>query len=167
MKKLAIWICVMLVLIVSVIPIAKLIRFNYDHFWKYSARYEECANDFNVVKNYIESQFSDESNKCLLVSYTDGIRLFDTDANDYLQVPDDVRLSLETICHDGFPDKDSELATIRKHDNRISFCTFNGGYALVFSPSEKPSYANAPNDDSSVRVKTIEDGWYHVAEKTG
>lgn len=169
MKKRAIWVPILLLTMIVCIPIGILSIVSYNHLWKHSANYEEYADDFNVVKNYIEATFQNESGKWLSVSNSDGqgIRIFDPDTNEYLQVPSDIISSLETIRKDGFPNKDATFDTIRIHDDRISFCIENGHYALVFSPNEKPSWVNSPNEDVTVKVRSIRDGWYHVAIDPG
>lgn len=168
-KKPAIWILLILitlVIVIACIQIGKLWLFRYSSFWMYTANYEEYAVDFNVVKNYIEVEFPSESKKCLLVSYNDsvgrGIGLFDIDTDTFLQLPSDVRSSLEKICDNGFSHKDAKFDTIRIHEGRISFCIENGQYALVYSPRQQPSWVNLPSEDDAVKVKSIGNGWYHI-----
>ncbi len=147
-----------------VIPLA---IFSYNHFWKYSADYENYAYDFNLVKNYVAEKYSGESDKRLDVSrdfYSGVIRLYDPETESYLALPGDVAASLTSIDKNAFPDKDSNLYSIRIQDNRISFCIFNGEYALVYSPNQKPSWVNSPNENSKAKAKKIQDGWYHVVK---
>lgn len=156
-------------IVVACMRIGQLLMFRYSSLWQFSANYEEYADDFNMVKDYIEATFQNESGKWLSVSNSDGqgIRIFDPDANEYLQVPSDILSSLETIRKYGFPNKDATFDTIRIHDDRISFCIENGHYALVFSPNVKPSWVNLPNEDVTVKVRSIRDGWYHVTIDPG
>lgn len=79
-----------------------------------------------------------------------------------MDIPDDVRPSLETICDQGFPDKDSTLDVIRIQGSRVSFNIENGRYALVYSPDEKPTWINFPDEQGDIKVKKINDDWYHV-----
>lgn len=169
MKRFVIWGAVILLTVVVCISIGSLLLLNYNHLWKHSANFEEYADDFNVVKNYVEAEFFNETDKWLMVSYSGDreVRLFDPDTQAYLQVPSDVISSLKAICNYGFPDKDATFDTIRIQDGRISFCIENGQYALVFSSIQKPSWVNSPNEDCEVMVKSIGGGWYHVTKNPG
>ena len=172
MKKHAIQIFVILaitIIIVSCVLTVLCVVFRYTHLWKLSADFETYADDFTVLKNYIQAEFPNKIDKCLLVSTSDGqgIRLFDLDNDEYLQVPDDVLSSLEVIDKEGFPDLDANFDIIRIHKGRISFGIESGHYALVYSPDQKPSWLNSPDENIKVKVKTIGDGWYHVAHDPG
>lgn len=165
MKKRILWILTTLLIVVAIFGI-KLMIVNYNHFWKYSADYENFANDFDLVKNYITAVFPNESDKWLSVS-NDGngeVTLFDPETKSYLILPSDVVSSLTSIRNNAFPDKDSSFDTIRIHENRISFCISSGEYALVYSPDQKPTWVNSPSENSKVTVKSIQDGWYHVTK---
>ena len=165
-EKNIIWILTMLMIGVIAIFGIELMIVGYNHFWKYSADYENFANDFDLVKNYITEAFPDKSDKWLSVS-NDGngeVRLFDPETKSYLILPSDVVSSLTSIRNNAFPDKDSVFSTIRIHENRISFCISNGKYALVYSPDQKPSWVNSPSENSKVKVKSIQGGWYHVTK---
>jgi hypothetical protein len=136
----------------------------YNHFWKYSADYVDFANEFNLVKNYIAEEFPNETDKLLTVSNNgrESVSLFDPETKTYLVLPAEISASLKTIRNNAFPDKDSNFDTIRIQDERIAFCISNGEYALVFSPEKKPTWVNSPNEVSRVKLKAIQDGWYHV-----
>lgn len=166
MKKRTIWILAALIIVVVAVFAIKLMIVDYNHFWKYSADYENFANDFDLVKNYIIAMFPDESDKWLSVSKDRNgeIALFDPETESCVILPNDVVSSLTSIHNNAFPDKDSIFDTIRIHENRISFCISNGEYALVYSPDQKPSWVNSPSENSRVKVKSIQDGWYHVAK---
>ena len=166
MKKRILWILATLFIVFVAIFGVKLMIVDYNHFWKYSADYKNFANDFDLVKNYIATEFLGESDKWLSVSSDGdgGCTLFDPGTESYLVLPSDVASSLASICNSAFPDKDSNFDTIRIHKNRISFCISCGEYALVYSPDNKPSWVNSPSENSKVNVKSIQDGWYHVTK---
>lgn len=166
-RSLIVLLSVLAVVIVAVVivPAVEIITFDYISTWKVSADYKPYANDFNTVKDYIASEYPDESNKWLSVLSKDGKSvIYDPDTKKYLQLPSDVAASLDTICKNAFPDKDSFLDTIRIHKNRISFCISRAPYALVFSPDEKPTWLTYSDKEHKVKVKTIGGGWYHVRE---
>ena len=167
MKKRILWILTMLLIVFIAIFGIKFMIVNYNHFWKYSADYKNFDDDFETVKNYVASAFPNESDKWLSVSNNEKkeVRLFDPESERYLKLPSDVVSSLSSIRNNAFPDKDSNFTTIRIHENRISFCISNGEYALVYSPNQKPSWVNSPSENSKVKVKSIQDGWYHVTKK--
>lgn len=155
-----------LLMVFAAIFTAKLMIVHYNHFWKYSADYKNFADDFNLVKNYVTAEFPDESDKWLSVSNrgSEGITLFDPELESYLVLPDDVAASLASIRSGAFPDKDSNFDTIRINEGRISFCISSGEYALVYSPDKKPMWVNSSSEDTKVKVKAIQDGWYHVTK---
>ena len=167
MKKTIIWISVILIVVIC-IQLGILLKVNNNHIWKHSANFKEYADDFTMVKDYVEEQFGDEDYKRLSVSINEKkeIRLYDAGTNEYLQLPTDILSSLELIRKHGFPDKDSNFDTLKIQGDRISFCIENGQYALVFSPNGRPSWVNTPTEDSAVRVRSIGDGWYHVRKKS-
>ena len=166
-KKSVFWSVVVTLIVVSIL-FSPIVWFYYVSIWSESASYEEYAKDFNVVKNYIAAEFPNETDKYLAVSVASGqgIRLFDPDVGKYLQVPEDVLLSLEIIDKEAFPSKDANFDIIRIYKGRISFGIENGSYELVYSPEEKPSWLNSPKD-TKVFVKKIGNGWYHVARNPG
>lgn len=154
-----------LVFILILIIIVPFMLLHYNYTWQYSADYASYANDFNHVAAYIQSQYPDETDKYLRISYSADYshRLYDPDNDTYLQLPSDVIVSLNSICTNGFPNPNGHPDVIRIHSGRISFCIPNGQYALVFSPDSKPSWVNLPDEDCDIKVKSIGDGWYHVA----
>ncbi len=171
MKKHKLWIfiipllaAIIYVLAYYVIPYA---MFIYNDIWHYSADYEEYADDFNLVRDYFATEFPSETGRWIAISNegSPGIKVFDTDTKEYVSVPGDVISSLEIIRNDAFRHKDSLFDAIGIHGDRISFCIENHHYALVYSPNEKPTWVNSPDEDDAVRVKSIGDGWYHVVKK--
>ncbi|MBE6607367.1 MAG: hypothetical protein E7633_02255 [Ruminococcaceae bacterium] len=164
MKKRMLCIIIIVVILMPIcIFVGQLMIVNYNHIWKYCANYEEYADEFNLVKDYIEAEFPNETNKYLSInSYGGRLKVYDPDTKEYLQFPDDVKSALYVINRNGFPDKDSNFDIIRIHKGRISFGIENGQYALVFSPNNKPKWVNSPDEDNKIRVKSIGDGWYHV-----
>ena len=171
-KKFIIIVSVILLIVFTIVActqIGKLLMFGYNSLWQFQANYKEYAGDFHAVKNYIETEFPNETDKWLMVSNagSQGTRLFDPDTDMYLQVPRDVGSSLERISKEGFSNKDATLDLIRIHEGRISFCIENGQYALVYSPHKWPSWVNVPDENATAIVKPIGGGWYHVTQWPG
>lgn len=171
-KKLMIIVSVVFIMVFALVActqIGKLLMFGYNSLWQFQADYKEYADDFDAVKNYIEAEFSNETDQWFMVSNAggQGTSLFDPDTDTYLQVPEDVSLALNTISSGGFPNKDSNFDTIRIHEGRISFCIENGQYALVYSPNKWPSWVNAPDENAVAIAKPIGGGWYHVTKWPG
>ena len=166
MKKRVLCIIMAVLIIAASALLVKLVIvmiFDNTHSWKLSADYEKYEDDFNVVKNYVATTYSGKWGKVLSVSNHNGeITLYDQDVGEYLDLPDDVASSLDTIRNNGFPDKDSVLTTIRIYEERIYFCISNLRYALVYSPDEKPTWVNSPDENADIKTKKIEDGWYHI-----
>lgn len=164
-QKLILLFIVLIIVSVAICSMPLIVLYN-NHVWKYSADYKEYADDFNAVMNYIKAEFPEETDKWLSISHAQDhrIAIFDPDANKYLDIPSEVFASLEIIYKNGFPDKDSNFDTIRIHGERISFCISAGQYALVFSPNERPTWVNSPDEKVKVKAKSIRDGWYHVTK---
>ena len=162
-KKMSIVAISITVFIVALLVLQWLV-FSNVNMWKLTADFENFESDFCVVREYVGENFASEDEKWFFVSITDkhGMTLYDPAVNDYMDIPDNVRSSLETICDYGFPDKDSNLYTIEIHGNRVSFNIENGRYALVYSPDEKPTWINLPDEQEDIKVKKITDDWYHV-----
>lgn len=167
MKKCIKWLLIALTIVIIVSFLGRalfFLQFSYVHRWAYSADYDHYADDFQAVKNYIQAQYPDEYDKYIVISHDGGIGLHDLDTGEDLHLPSDILSSLEAIVRNGFPHKDAQLDVIRIHGERISFCIRNGQYALVYSPSKKPYWVNSPDEEALARVKSIGDGWYHVAK---
>lgn len=165
----AIWIIIILVIVAVCMHIGLFLMIEDSFRWQFAADYDKYDYDFNVVMDYIETQFAGESDKRLYVSTAggNGVMIYDPDTEEYFQLPSDVLLSLETIYRYGFPDKDSQFDAIRIQKGRISFCISYFVYALVFSPNEKPSWINSPKENRAIWVRSIGGGWYHVTENPG
>lgn len=158
------------VIILSVLVVLfamPLVYFEYVHTWKYIAEFDEYEQDFENIVEYLLEEYPDEAKRWFSVSVTDskGRNLYDPEINDLLNLPDDVRSSLETICDFGFPDKDSNLDTISISENRVTFGIVNGEYALVYSPDEIPKWVNDASEKESPFIKKINDNWYHVTKR--
>jgi len=162
-KKISIAAISITIFIVALLVLQWLV-FDNVNMWKLAANFEDFESDFCVVREYVGESFASGDGKWFSVSITDkhGRTLYDPDANDYVDIPDNVRSSLETICDYGFPDKDSILDVIRIQGSRVSFNIENGRYALVYSPDEKPTWINFPDEQEDIKVKKINDDWYHV-----
>ena len=168
MKKRILSVLIVVILTSISILIGKLMMFSYNNIWKFCADYKEYADEFNLVKDYIETEFPDETDKWLSIdSYGGELKVYNPDTKEYLQLPDDVKSALYVVDRNGFPNKDSDLELIKIHEGRISFGISNRRYALVFSPDRKPTWLNSPDEEHKVRVKSIGDGWYHVTINEG
>ncbi len=165
MKKQFLWTCIISLLLIFLARFVIVLVFHYTSMWACAADFEEYGDDFDTVKDYFAEQYPDEYGKWFMESYDSGNdqhRIYDPDTKKYLQLPDDVQASLETVCRYGFPNKDSSLDTIWIYGDRISFRISNNRYELVYSPNERPSYLGFPDEDEDIKVKKIGDGWYHV-----
>jgi Asp-tRNA(Asn)/Glu-tRNA(Gln) amidotransferase A subunit family amidase len=59
--------------------------------------------------------------------------------------------------------KDAKLDIIRCNGDVVYFCTHNGQYSLVFSPTNKPTSVSDKVEED-VFVKEISNGWFHVVK---
>lgn len=137
------------------------------NLYKYSADFKSYTSDFNKVKDHILKTYSGADEKWFSVSTTaeKGRTLYDPDVDLYINLPSDVKESLEVISKYGFPNKDSNLDTIVIRDGRVSFFIELNIYALVYSSNGRPTYLASPDENKDILVKSIGDGWYHVIVK--
>ena len=132
--------------------------FHYTSLWAYNVEYEEYSADLDLVRDFVLTQCPDDTPRRFDVirNAPNGLELSGTG------LPDDVQAAFENIVRNAFPHKDAPLDSISVHNGRVSFDTFNGLYALVYSPDKEPTYVNSPDENEEIRVKSIGDGWYHV-----
>ena len=166
-KKRMLWILLIVLIVVVSVLVVKLsvmAILHHNSIWMLCAEYEQYSNDFNLVKDYIATEFPEESDKLIIVSYNKNAEngLYDSDDMKLLTLPDEVALSLDTITRNGFH-QDATLVAIRIYKGRITFRTMNG-YALVYYPHEKPTWLHSPDEEISIKVREIKDGWYHVVK---
>ncbi len=141
-------------------------RFYKTALWQFNADYKACAEDFNTVKDYFSDNYQGGPDKLFSVSMGhNSIRVFDLDAKEYVELPDNIVSSLDNISKNGFTYKDSVFDTISVKGRRISFGIENNHYCLVFSPDERPKWIHSPDDGEKIAVKRIGGGWYHVTIK--
>ena len=164
-SKKAIWItAIILVLVIGILAMMFWI-YNSTLIWKSGARFNQYSKDFIAVKDYLVSNYPNETNKYLAVSLnTDrDYTLYDPDTNEYLNLPDDIAASLQMIATNGFP-YDYTFSIIQIYGNRITFCISQGEYVLAYSPDEKPTWLLSPKHPGQIHVVSIGDGWYHIEE---
>ncbi len=141
--------------------------FKDDFKWEYNIQdFNTYKDDFEVVAeiamknvnseekyNFVDCTFDRETQTYFLYNYQDKGRIELTEKE------------LESVSNikDAFTNKDAKLDTIRVHKNRVSFCTNNGQYAVVYSLDDSiPTYVNGPEEKHNVFTKKICDKWYHV-----
>lgn len=167
MKNKKILIPIIILIVFGIISISVPFAMYNAFTWKWTADFNGYSNQFNLVKDYISSEFPNESDKYLVVVTNKGEKtmLFDPNTKKYLSMPDEIGKALDLIDDEAFRHKDSNFYSIRIHNDRISFCISSGQYALVYSPSERPTWVNSHTEDNKARVRSIGDGWYHVVKK--
>lgn len=144
--------------------VASLCYVDYSHKWKFKADYENYATDFNFVKDFIVNNYPDAEDAYLMISRSSSgsFGLYDPVLKDEVDCPTEVKDALARLSRSAFPDKDSNFDTIRIHGARISFCIEVGQYALVYSPHEKPTWLNTPDENRNVSIQKADNDWYHV-----
>ena len=164
MKNKKILVLIIVLIVFGVASIAFRFAMYNSFTWKWTANFNDYSFQFNKVKEYISSEYTNESDKYLIIvtNKCEKIMLFDPDTKEYLDLPDEIEEALELIDNKAFCHKDSDFNKIRMHNDRISFCISSGQYAVVYSPSQRPTWVNSPTEDNKVGVKAIGDGWYHV-----
>ena len=178
-KKRIFWVLLaVLIVVISVVAVESIIFIiknnstNNAIAWDYCAEYEQCSDDFNLVKDYIATEFPNTYDKFLSVSYDgeNGYQLFDRDIDEYLILPDNIASSLNTVCINAFPKKYAHFkyvhfSGITIHGETISFSINDGRCALIYSPKKEPTWVDSPKKYTRVEFLEIRDGWYHVIDK--
>lgn len=134
--------------------------------WELKADFEDYKYEFELVKDYISETVTDESGSLYVCGGLEShpYELYNSKNKQFLNCPDEIKSAIKILCTEGFPHKDSHFEYIEYDENRIAFCV-NGPYALVYSPQNKPTYLASPGEDRKIVVKSLGDGWYHVAER--
>ncbi len=150
---------------------------SQSYKWAYNIEdFDEYHEDLLTVANFCRDFFEDGQNvrydslsdKRSYIFYESAYKdrecslLYDDEA---IPLPEEVQKAAERI--DGaFDDPDAVLYTIDYYDGRISFTTFNGQYALVYSfDDKKPTFLLIPEEENNIYVKKIEKYWYNVVRK--
>lgn len=155
------------ILIAAAIPAAIYLQFSYVTTWKYCAEFDDFAEEFQTVADYVLSESSGKTGYYDVSRTESGDKtLYDPETKCYLDLPAEVSASLDRIdSKEAFPNKDSDLDLIYFSGQCVRFKKEGGCYALVYSPEGKPTYWHSPNDGKTILVKTIGNGWYHVVAR--
>lgn len=137
---------------------------QYQERWEDSADYERYASEFKQIAVFLLEQYSNAREKWFGASIqdADGRGIYDSDINDLIECPAEVKVALNTICDFGFPSYTSVLEAIRIYNGNVYFCITSGKYALVYSPSDAPEWYNENVEDKEIHRRKIEDHWYHI-----
>lgn len=149
--------------IITAIPTAIYLQFSYVTTWKYCAEFDDFAEEFQAVADYVLSSVTDYDGFYCISRNDSGEKvLYDPETKHYLDLPAEVAAALQKICSKkAFPNKDSGLDEIHYIGYRVIFRKEGGIYTLVYSPEEAPTFVT-PTGGRSILVKTIGNGWYHV-----
>lgn len=155
-------VCIIAFILLNVVPF--LIFYNAVE-WSAKAEYKEFSEEFNMVKDYFLYEYPNESDdKYFSIDrVADGeIRIYDSDLDEYVEVPDDIKLTLVKLDKEACPNKHAGIDIIRIYGERISFSKELGSYALVYSPNERPDYIFRPDEDEEISVRKAGKDWYHI-----
>lgn len=138
--------------------------YNIDNFDEY---HKDLLTVADFCRNFFETREYDTKERCY-ITYKRGYKdrkcslIYDTEE---IPLSDEVQKAAERI-NEVFDDPDAFLETIDYDDGRISFQTFNGQYALVYSfDDKKPTFLLYPEEEEKIYVKKIEKYWYNVVRK--
>ena len=167
MKKKTLLVLCGCIFLIFMIPIlvkgVALFLFSSASKWKSAAEYEKYEEQFGVVKDYIFELCGGSCQRHFYIEYwqeQDRI-LYDLDLEKYFEVPENIYDALMVLTENAFPDSEARLSQIYVQENRIVFDS-KAGYALVWSPDEKPTWLYSPDEERDISVKKAGDGWYHV-----
>lgn len=160
------WVLLAALLLLIFVVAVKMNSIDNSNSWNYCADYEQYSDDFNLIKDYFIAEFPDAYDKSLSVSYAEnGYQLFDRDIDDYLILPADISLSLNTVCTNAFSNKYAHLKDIIICGETVSFSINDGRCALIYSPQKEPTWIDSSQKYTRVEFSEIRDGWYHAIDK--
>lgn len=154
MKKAMIWTALglsVLTLLVALAPSVIWWQFSISLRWAYAAEYESCREEFNIIKNYVQSEYYDGKTRRYFAVYR-GI-VYDSMTGESVQWPTDVMAAIEVADREGFPQGECSLDMIWVEKDRITFSTEGKAYRLVYMMEGRPD---------GEHVKRIGKGWFHV-----
>ena len=163
MKKVILWATVILTvaaLCAVLTPNLLVLSLHLASRWECAAEYESCREEFNRIKDYVQSEYYDgETRRYFSVSgrLNGEIRMYDSLAGEYVDWPADVMTAIAAADREGFPQGECSLDIIWVEKDRITFSTEGRAYRLVYMMEGRPD-----DGDGSWFVKRIGDGWYHV-----
>ena len=144
-----------LALLVALVPGVIRWQFGVALRWHDAADYWECREEFNMIKDYVQSEYYDgETRRYFAVGWD---TVYDGMNGEYVQWPENVMAAIEVANQEGFPQQESSLDIIRVERDRITFSSEGKAYRLVYMMEGRPDDGNG-----SWFVKRIGDGWYHV-----
>lgn len=138
--------------------------FTFTSRWKYNVEnFETYKKDFEAVasfcNDYIREQSLQNKTASNWFSYHKRNLYYGEKA---INFSDELQNSLYRIS-DAFKHKDAKLDIIRCNGDVVYFCTHNGQYSLVYSPTNKPTSVSDKVEED-VFVKEISNGWFHVVK---
>lgn len=140
-----------LALLVALLPSVMRWQFGVALRWHDAAEYRECREEFNIIKDYVQSEYYDgETRRYFAVG---GDTVYDGMNGEYVQWPAEIMEAIRVANREGFPQQESSLDVIRVERDRITFSGECKRYHLVYMVKGWP-------DGAYVRV--IGKGWYHV-----
>lgn len=154
---------VMLIVVIAIVGGGDCIT-KYRELWKDNADFKNYANDFKTISEFLLKEYPEATDKWLGVSIEDvaGRGIYDSDINNLIECPTEVKAALNTICDFGFPSNTAIFEAIRVCDGNVYFCISNGKYALLYTEENEPIWYDNSVEDKAIYVSKIEERWYHI-----
>ena len=144
-----------LALLAALVPSVMRWQFGFAVRWHDAADYRECREEFNMIKDYVQSEYYDgETRRYFSVG---GDTVYDDMNGEYVQWPAEIMEAIRVADREGFPQGECSLDIIWVEKDRITFSSEGKAYRLVYMMEGRPDDGNG-----SWFVKRIGDGWYHV-----
>ena len=150
---------------VFLVGIVGLVLYNqYHDQWKDNADFKNYANEFKIISEFLLEEYPDVTDKWLGVSIedVDGRGIYDSDMNDLIECPTEVKVALNTICDFGFPSDVAIFEAIRVRNGNVYFCITSGRYALLYTEEDEPVWYDNSVEDKAIHISKIEEHWYHI-----
>lgn len=140
-----------LALLVALVPGVIRWQFGIALRWHDAADYWECREEFNMIKDYVQSEYYDgETRRYFSVG---GDTVYDGLNGEFVQWPAEIMEAIRVADREGFPQQESSLDTIWVERDRITFSGECKRYHLVYMVDGWPD---------GEYVRPIWAGWFHV-----
>lgn len=141
-----------------------MLAFMHASTWRYMAEFQQYEAEFTAVKDYVLSCYAGKEKTRLFLTFQDPVyELHNIDLGDWVDMPEEAALALETLERNAFPCNDADFDRIVIHGDQVAFGISNGAYFLIYAPGEWPQRAYYAKEAEHFWVRIIGDGWYHVA----
>jgi|GEM_PF-1466107 len=136
--------------------------------WRHAVDFERYANDFRCMADIVLAEYEDvgyrgDERMVFTIGRYSNDDYFIAEHEVILELDDKQQTSMNNVIA-AYPYEYSYPSEIVAYENRVSFHITSGKYVLVYTvDGSEPTFAAKPTEDENIRVKRINENWFHVA----